>query len=91
MAKKQYKPRQHDSGIVITTKTPFGSHKEMVIANTTDINLHEDQVICKDDRGHYITTKNRIDNGLADPSRYDSKTRLKIEEPQGVDNEKPIE
>tara|TARA_Y100000310_G_scaffold330701_1_gene402798 strand:+ start:780 stop:956 length:177 start_codon:yes stop_codon:yes gene_type:complete len=32
--------------------------------------ISEDEVVCKDDRGYYITLKNRLDNGLADPKRY---------------------
>jgi len=33
----------------------------------------ECEVVCKDDRGYYITYKNRLDNGLADPKRYSNK------------------
>ena len=29
-----------------------------------------ERVVCKDDKGYYMTYKNRLDNGLADPNRY---------------------
>jgi hypothetical protein len=32
--------------------------------------LEDGKVVCKDDKGTYITEKNRLDNGLADPKRY---------------------
>ena len=33
----------------------------------------EGQVVCKDDKGYYVTIKKRLDSGLADPSRYSYK------------------
>ena len=38
-------------------------------------NIHHSEVICKDDRGYYITLKARLDNGLADPNRYSNSRR----------------
>lgn len=72
MAKKLYKAPKHNTGRAITTKTPFGSHKEMVVDHSTikGVNILNEEVICKDDDGLYITNANRIDNGLADPNRY---------------------
>jgi len=43
----------------------FGSHLVMV-----EEELDKDTVICKDDRGLYLTKKFRLDDGLADPSRW---------------------
>ena len=43
----------------------FGSHKSMVIAERED-----GTVVCHDEFGDYITPKNRVDNGSADPNRY---------------------
>ena len=88
MAKKIFKPRLHDSGTIITTKTPFGSTSDMIV----DLSLHSliegghiviqpNEVVCKDDKGFYITTTNRIDTGMADPNRYaNSKARLELVE-----------
>lgn len=86
MAKKIFKPRSHDTGTVITTKTAYGSTSDMVV----DINdyvsdpvivLDDNQVVCKDDRGFYITLKSRIDNKTADPNRYaNAKARIVLTE-----------
>lgn len=86
MAKRFLKPRLHETGTVITTKTAFGSTSDMIV----DINdyisdpaivLEDNQVICKDDRGFYITSKNRIDNRTADPNRYaNEKARITLTE-----------
>lgn len=80
MAKKYYKAPVHQTGTNITTKTHFGSTGDMVIDHTkyrysenngpVTINEEMEAVVCKDDRGFYITFKNRIDTGLADPNRY---------------------
>ena len=32
-----------------------------------------ERVVCKDDKGYYMTYKNRLDDGLADPNRYSSR------------------
>ena len=32
-----------------------------------------ERVVCKDDKGYYMTYKSRLDNGLADPNRYSSR------------------
>lgn len=80
MAKKYYKAPVHQTGTHITTKTHFGSTGDMVIDHTKykyvedngPVVINEDigSVVCKDDQGFYITFKNRIDSGLADPNRY---------------------
>lgn len=83
MAKKYFKPRQHDSGSVITTKTQFGSDSSMIVDLTQykPVSINADDVVCKDDRGFYITKKNRIDSGLADPNRHNGiKNRIELEE-----------
>lgn len=91
MAKKYYKAPTHNTGVTITTKTPFGSTSDMVIDhskykyidNNGPITLNDIEVICKDDRGFYITLKDRIDNGRSDPNRYANPfCRLKILETQ---------
>jgi hypothetical protein len=83
MAKKHIKPRLHESGSVITTKTAFGSDSTMLVdlSQYKQISINTDEVVCKDDRGFYITKKNRIDSGLADPYRHsDEKARITLEE-----------
>ena len=85
MAKK-YRPKVkgYDSGTVITTKSPYGSHADMVVGLEElqsvgiitfgmDAISDLDMVVCKDDKGHYITHKARLDNGLADPNRYSNR------------------
>lgn len=83
MAKKHYKPRQHESGTIVTTKTPYGSDSTMLVdlSNYKPISINADEVVCKDDRGFYITKTNRINSGLADPNRHSSsKARIELEE-----------
>lgn len=95
MAKKLYKAPKHFTGSTITTKTHFGSHSEMIVdSSKSNIKLESNEILCVDDRGYYVTFKNRIDNGLADPNRYTDCKRVNAvfeEEIQGVDTEKPIE
>lgn len=76
MAKKHFKAPKNFSGRTITTKSHFGSHAEMVVDRSKygDIKINDDQVICKDDDGFYVTHITRIDNGLADPNRYANPT-----------------
>jgi hypothetical protein len=46
----------------------------MVVDHTAvsgiSITLSDNEVLCQDDSGYYVTEKNRIDSGLADPNRY---------------------
>lgn len=83
MARKLFKPRQHESGSIVTTKTHYGSDSNMIVdlSQYKSISINADEVVCKDDRGFYITKKNRINSGLADPSRHsDEKARITLEE-----------
>lgn len=55
----------------------FGSHASMIDeAETTELN-DPIKVVIRDDHGTYITLRNRLDNGLADPNRYSGRD-LKI-------------
>lgn len=48
----------------------YGSHASMIDeAATADMN-DPNKVVCKAELGLYITERNRLDNGLADPNRY---------------------
>lgn len=83
MAKKHYKAPLHQTGTTITTRTAFGSDSDMIVdlSSYKPISIGNDQVVCRDDRGFYITQKNRIDTGLADPNRYaNTKSRIVLEE-----------
>lgn len=86
MAKKFYKAPKHFTGHSITTKTHFGSHAEMVVDHESlKVSVNENNVLCKDDQGYYITSKNRLDDGLADPNRYaNSSQRVVIEDVKEV-------
>jgi hypothetical protein len=71
MAKQKHKDK--DSVRTITTPSPYGSHSSMAV----DIekiaeghNVPKDKIICEDEKGYYVTYKNRIDSGLADPCRF---------------------
>lgn len=75
MAKYIYKAPKHITGSAVTTKTHFGSTSDMVIDHTSmafenNPTILDNQVVCKDDNGFYITFKHMIDSGLADPNRY---------------------
>jgi hypothetical protein len=50
----------------------FGSHKSMVIEELVDGN-----VVCEDEFGKYQTKASNVDNGSADPNRFDL-TRRKV-------------
>tara|TARA_Y100000296_G_scaffold83231_1_gene113668 strand:+ start:267 stop:512 length:246 start_codon:yes stop_codon:yes gene_type:complete len=81
MAKqKRNKYPTHETGDTITTKSLFGSHQDMVVPlddPSEDIKgllpISDHQVICKDDVGYYVTDKKRLDDGLADPARYNKR------------------
>jgi hypothetical protein len=83
MAKKIFKLPKHETGQKITTKTFFGTDSSMVVQdddeNVKGIKLEAHQVVCKDDRGYYVTTKNHVDSGLADPNRYANARSRQIE------------
>ena len=65
MAKKQHKTPKYDSSVQYQGKTPYGSHKEMVVED-----LGNGLLRLEDEKGCYITSKDRLDSGLADPNRW---------------------
>lgn len=74
MAKKSLSKKRHDAGRTINGPTAFGSHSAMVVDHSGfDLTLEDNQVLCMDGDNHYVTTKDRLDNGLADPRRYSGK------------------
>jgi hypothetical protein len=46
----------------------FGSHKSMI--DSTIVPKDENLVVCKDEFGHYVTEKKRLDDRCADPNRF---------------------
>ena len=73
--------KRHQTGKKITTPSWFGSHTSMVVDHTQiqigghDVKLSEAEVLCQDDSGYYITKKERLDNGQADPNRYSGRVQ----------------
>jgi len=59
------KERHEGRAVKITTPSLYGSHQSMVVKE-----LDNGKVICKDDLGEYTTLTSKLDNGLADPSRW---------------------
>jgi hypothetical protein len=87
MTRKVYNTRGHETGTIITTKTAFGSTSDMIIdlnkytLDGKSVLIKDDEAVCKDDKGFYITLKSRIDNKTADPNRYaNAKNRLDLKE-----------
>ena len=69
MGKNKYKGRKGAAPAASPLyPSRYGSHKSMVEESHPG-----DLVICRDERGRYITKKFRLDNGLADPSRWGPK------------------
>ena len=87
MAKSKVR-KKRDTSQGWTTPSRFGSHSSMVVDPTSipewnknmSLTLSGDEVLCEDDEHYYITKKNRLDTGLADPSRYSRKNQILIKE-----------
>jgi hypothetical protein len=78
MAKNFIKPRKHETGRTITTKTPYGITSDMVVTDETvlaKVNVPEYCVLVNDDMGYFIVNRERVDDGLACPFRYDTDYR----------------
>ena len=58
-------------------KTRYGSHSDMIDEDKTSELNDENKVVLLDEHGYYITSRDRIDSGLADPKRSDGR-RLKF-------------
>lgn len=82
MAKNFIKPRKHETGRSITTKTPYGTTSDMIVSDQdilSKVNIPGDVVLVKDDAGYYTTFKERVDSGLADPRRYSDSLRISLQ------------
>ena len=83
MAKNFIKPRKHETGRTITTKTPYGITSYMVVTDETvlaKVNVPEYCVLVNDDMGYFIVNRERVDDGLACPFRYDTMFRERSNE-----------
>ena len=63
---------------VFKYKSQFGSHSDMVDKQATEELNQVGKVVCVDQYGSYITSLNRLDDGLCDWNRADG-TRCKVE------------
>lgn len=75
MAKNFIKPRKHETGRTISTKTAYGITSDMLVQDEeiiAKVNLPENSVLVQDDMGYFIVDKNRVNDGLACPARYSS-------------------
>lgn len=61
---------KREIGRTISGKTAYGSETSFISENTIGVELDQDEVLCKDERGYYITFRDRIDSGMADPRRW---------------------
>lgn len=78
MAKNFIKPRKHETGRTINTKTPYGITNDMVVTDenvTSKLHIPTNCVLVYDDLGYFIVNKERVDDGLACPQRYDTMFR----------------
>lgn len=48
----------------------FGSHSSMINVLETEKLSSESDVVVSDEYGDYVTTRNKLDSGEADPARY---------------------
>lgn len=54
--------------VLLKTPSLYGSHESMVVEENCD-----GSVTCRDAYGDYTTSKSVLDNGLADPNRYNNR------------------
>lgn len=83
MARQIRTGKKHETGRTISTPTPYGTTSDMLVTEEdilSKVSVAHDCVLAKDDGGYYITPKNRVDNGLADPSRHELGYREIIQE-----------
>ena len=78
MAKNFIKPRKHETGRTIATKTAYGITSDMIVKDEeilSKVQVSDNCVLVQDDLGYFIVNKERVDDGLACPFRYDSSFR----------------
>jgi hypothetical protein len=83
MARQIRTGKKHETGRTITTKTAYGISSDMVVTDETilsKVNVPEYCVLVYDDMGYFIVNRERVDDGLACPFRYDTMFREKSNE-----------
>jgi hypothetical protein len=73
MARNFIKPRKHETGRVISTKTPYGVTSDMIVKDDEVLNklqVESGKILVKDDMGYFYADEKAIDSGLAYPVRY---------------------
>ena len=79
-----YSKKEKEKEIQPTYPSEYGSHASMVNKEATKVlnegiefdDLSSDASVVIDmDKGSYTTTKGRLDNGFADPRRYNALTK----------------
>ena len=70
--------KKHETGRTIITKTAYGITSDMVVEDQdilSKVHVPEHCVLVRDDMGYFIVNKERVDDGLACPFRYDTQYR----------------
>ena len=83
MARQMRTGKKHETGRTITTKTAYGISSDMVVTDETilsKVNVPDYCVLVYDDMGYFIVNRERVDDGLACPFRYDTMFREKSNE-----------
>ena len=83
MAKNFIRPRKHEAGRTISTKTAYGITKDMLVTDEkilSKVNVPAHCVLVNDDMGYFIVNQERVDDGLACPWRYDTMFRERSNE-----------
>ena len=78
MARQMRTRKKHETGRTITTKTAYGISSDMVVTDETilsKVNVPDYCVLVYDDMGYFIVNRERVDDGLACPFRYDTMFR----------------
>jgi hypothetical protein len=81
MARQIKTGKKHETGRTITTKTAYGISSDMLVTDEdvlSKVNVPEHSVLVHDDMGYFIVDKNRVDDGLACPQRYDTMYRERL-------------
>lgn len=78
MARQIGTGRKHETGRTITTKTAYGISSDMIVTDAeilSKVQVPSHCVLVQDDMGYFIVNKERVDDGLACPFRYDMEYR----------------
>lgn len=78
MAKNFTTQRKHETGRTISTKTAYGITSDMLVNDENILNkvdVPENCVLVHDDMGYFVVDKQRVNDGLACPYRYDIEFR----------------